>query len=78
MTTELAPICFMCKHLHEKPYHNRYALQCEAYPKGIPKAITFNKFIHTEPRKGDRGVTFELDPTFKDFGHLVESMKKGT
>ncbi|WP_019176251.1 hypothetical protein [Methanomassiliicoccus luminyensis] len=47
------PLCFSCKRFHwDKD------MRCEAYPDGIPNEIIWSKVYHTEPYKGDHGLTF--------------------
>lgn len=46
--------CSQCKHLRDG---GRWT--CDAFPSGIPSAILTNKFDHTKPYPGDRGIRFE-------------------
>ena len=32
---------------------------CDAFPKGIPKDITFGQNLHLKPVLGDHGIQFE-------------------
>jgi hypothetical protein len=46
------PQCFGCKHSH----HNG---MCDAFPKGIPRAILGDYHDHRKPYPGDNGIRFE-------------------
>jgi hypothetical protein len=53
--------------------HRTSALRCEAFPRGIPKAIEDGSLDHTEPYDGDRGIMFApVDPNANpDFGRSM-------
>jgi len=46
------PDCIKCKHKTARRL-------CKAFPNGIPDAIYFEYFDHTEPFEGDKGIRFE-------------------
>ena len=49
----ISPQCNKCRHLIAR----RGA--CQAFPKGIPDEILFNRADHRKPYPGDRGIRFE-------------------
>ena len=51
----LPPICEACTHRHEE-----IGYRCDAFPDGIPDAITVDGFDHRQPFDGDHGIRFEL------------------
>lgn len=58
MTTGPAPICTACVRF-DPTGPNGWV--CEAFPDGIPDAITEEGFDHRNPFDGDRGVRFQLE-----------------
>ena len=36
----------------------RSRMGCEAFPEGIPDAISEGRFVHTKPYRGDHGLRF--------------------
>jgi len=55
-TLLLSRQCQGCKRLQE-PEDERWT--CEAFPKGIPKAIMMEVHDHALPFEGDNGLLFE-------------------
>jgi len=49
--------CVDCKHLHPWRYGKSHT--CNAFPKGIPRAVMFGDVSHTAPYRGDHGIQFE-------------------
>jgi hypothetical protein len=51
---------------------------CEAFPRKIPAEIFDNRFDHTKPYNGDRGILFEpcSDEDVKTQADLIEFEKK--
>lgn len=45
-------------------------MACDAYPDGIPLAIQERGALHLSPRKGDRGLQFELDEHKREAAQL--------
>lgn len=52
-----SPTCVRCVRLTDLGLR-----QCEAFPQGIPEDIWRGDDPHTEPRAGDRGLTFLARP----------------
>lgn len=48
------PLCAFCRYYRED-------FTCEAYPGGIPDAITFSLVDHRDPQPGDDGIQFMPD-----------------
>ena len=62
-----APQCSSCARLHrEKPPESGFS--CAAFPNGVPDEILHNKFRHTSPYPGDKGILFEERPVPDDWG----------
>lgn len=53
------PQCVFCKHWHNDS-------TCDAFIDQIPDDILFNRFKHTEPYKGDHGITYAPKDTKRD------------
>ncbi|MFC1765157.1 hypothetical protein ACFL6U_24180 [Planctomycetota bacterium] len=72
--------CAVCLHYKgTKPLDRGIDLEpdcvpyCQAYPHGIPDAITEDQHNHKRPFPGDQGITFER--AYKDTGpHMVTSI----
>ncbi len=47
--------CLNCKHFNIQKFGT-----CDAFPKGIPVAITSGEFLHTKPYQGDNGIRYEF------------------
>lgn len=56
--------CGGCRRLNPGSYRLGYT--CEAFPKGIPKAIVFGEHDHTKPYRGDGGKSYEPGPGSSD------------
>lgn len=57
MTVIVRPMCLGCKHFDAAAE----SLRCDAFPEGIPDAITKSKADHRLPIAGDNGIQFEAD-----------------
>jgi hypothetical protein len=70
MTVSLPVQCLACVHLHgpmiaatlDKPAH-RAVRNCDAFPGGIPYAISGEGGDHRHPFNGDNGVLFKQEDT---------------
>jgi hypothetical protein len=56
-------LCIHCRHLYPSSGEGE-APRCLAFPDGVPDAFLFGDEDHTSPYPGDRGVRFEVDPSF--------------
>lgn len=50
--------CLECKHIGITT--DDFVPTCQAFPKGIPDEIFFEKVIHDKPYQGDNGIQFEI------------------
>lgn len=51
------PICVDCQRLHKATY-GQWGLFCDAFPDGIPNAITTTRVDHRKPYPGDHELQF--------------------
>lgn len=69
---DVAPLCVFCARLQK---NTPSRLTCEAYPKGIPRAIAVWKLDHRSPVKGDSGLTFVVNPKLeKDYDVWIDGV----
>jgi hypothetical protein len=68
MTSRPAAQCLSCKHwrspLDRTDANARQPEPtqiCDAFPKGIPEAIWWNRADHRQPKPGDHGIHWEPD-----------------
>lgn len=67
MTTIAAPICLVCTRYRRED--GEYGFRCDAFPNGIPEAITMSKRDHRKPYRGDNGLRF--DPVDDDAAEMA-------
>jgi hypothetical protein len=58
----VAPMCMSCRHYDRSDEAEE--ITCSAYPDGIPELILESEVDHRYPYRGDRGITFDLDPRY--------------
>jgi hypothetical protein len=54
MTTQLMPICHVCKNLIDE-----YPFKCKAFPNRIPTRIIDSESDHRREFNGDGGIRFD-------------------
>ena len=54
----LSPVCNGCRHFRDWRLGERIGF-CDAFPKGIPRAIWQGEHDHRTPFPGDQGIRFE-------------------